>query len=247
MRPNLPRSPHALPESGGRSLLHPGPDVMPLRRDWMVRAVLIMAAMLVALAVLGVWLNHRPLPFDVQRWGESGGDGRGRMLQSLLAQTGFAGFSRAEVEGYIGPADFEERQFWFDLGPADVSTPLEPRARVGDTARLYGVFSHDRDGAITEVLFSRRRPLLGSSLFDSTLWFGSMRSERREMYTRTLGRLRALGLTRSTVESFLGPADGHRVRAHYSVGNSNFVLGSDRSLILEYDQQEMVSLMKVSD
>ncbi len=231
----------------GRPLLSSEPEVVPMQRDWMSRAVLLMAVALLAIAAFGVWLRFRPIPYQTERWMTADGFDRGRMLSSLLAQTSFVDFPRADVEHYLGGADFDERQFWYDLGPADPESVTEPRAMVGDSTRLYAVFSFGRDGQISQVLYSRRRPVLGSESFDSTLWFGDDRSKRRAMFTRTLGELRARSLDRLTIETFLGPSDGVRVRSHYDVGLAGDIIGTHKALVLEYDELDVVRNANVVD
>lgn len=228
-------------------MLHPESVVVPVRRDWVARAVLWLALVLLALSAFGVWLRFRPVPYQTQRWMEAGGFDRGRMLESLLSQTNFVGFPRVDVEHYLGPANFDERQFWYDLGPSDPSGIIEPRANVGDSLRLYGVFSYDRDGQISQILYNRRRPVLGSAPFDSAGWFGSDRAARRMMFTRTLGELRARSLDRATIEALLGPPDGGRVRAHYDVGLGGDFFGSQKALVLEFDHLDVVTTTMVID
>ena len=131
----------------GRPLLSGEPEIVPMQRDWMSRAVLLMAVALLAIAAFGVWLRFRPVPYQTERWLTSGGFDRGRMLSSLMAQTTFDKFPRADVEHYLGRPDFDERQFWYDLGPADPdrrTATLSPSSAW--TARL------DRLAAIVRFL-----------------------------------------------------------------------------------------------
>jgi hypothetical protein len=178
-------------------------------RPWLPRMLIVFAVLLVLLAIFGLHLRYRPLPFDPARWQTSTGSTRGRMLNSLLEQTDFVGFTRVEVEVYLGKADFDDRLFWYDLGPDAGQVQIDPRADVGDPSRLYGIFQHDRGRLILEVLYNHRRPTLGSERFDSTGWFGDDPSVRRPMFLNALGRLRALGLTRDVIQGFLGPPDGY--------------------------------------
>lgn len=231
----------------GRPLLSTDPEIVPMQRDWMSRAVLILAVVLLAIAAFGVWLRFRPIPYQTERWMTSDRFDRGRMLSSLLAQTRFVDFPRTDVEHYLGRADFDERQFWYDLGPADDDAVPEPRAMVGDSTRLYAVFSFDHDGQISQVLYSRRRPLLGSEKFDSTAWFGGEQSRRRAMLTRALGELRSRTLSRLSVETFLGPADGARVRAHYSVGLAGGIIGKHKALVFDYNEWDIVKSATILD
>jgi hypothetical protein len=213
----------------------------------MSRAVLLMAIALLVIAAFGVWLRFRPAPYQTERWMTSGGFDRGRMLKSLLDQTTFVDFPRSDVEHYIGRPDFDERQFWYDLGPADSESFPEPRATVGDPSRLSVVFSFDRDGQISQVLYSRRRPVLGSQPFDSVGWFSSDRSMRRAMLTRALGELRSRSLDRINAESLLGPPDGIRIRSHYDVGLAGEFIGSHKALVLEYDETDIARSATVVD
>lgn len=231
----------------GQPILAEAPDIVPLQRDWMTKAVIGLAVLLLAIAAFGVWLRFRPIPYSPERWVTASGLDRGRMLSSLLEKADFVGFSRTDVEHYLGPANFDERQFWYDLGPADPSAVVEPRANVGEVDRLHAVFSFERDGSISQILYSRRRPLLGSAAFDSTGWFGEDRSKRREMFTRTLGELRARSLDRITIESLLGPADGSRIRAHYDVGLAGSFIGTHKALVLEYNDLDVVLSSHITD
>jgi len=231
----------------GRPLLSSEPEIVPLQRDWMSRAVVMMAIVLVAVAAFGVWLRFRPIPYQTDRWMDAGGFDRGRMLDALLTQTRFVDFPRTDVERYLGPADFDERQFWYDLGPADAESVVEPRAMVGDTSRLYAVFSFDRDAKITQVLYSRRRPVLGSENFDESEWSGSNHSRRRAMFIRVLGKLRATSFDRWNAESLLGTPDGVRVRTHYDVGLGGAFIGTHKALVLEYDESDVVRSATVVD
>lgn len=243
MRPRIGKPSELGPS--GRPILSEGPDIVPVRRDWIARAVLIMALALLAMATFGVWLRFRPIPYDPVKWSQSGGFDRGRMLTSLLSKSNFVGLTRTDVEHYLGPANFDERQFWYDLGPSDLGVDKDPRADVGDQSRLYGVFAYDLTGGVTEIIYSQRRPVLGSTPFDSAAWFGGNPSQRRAMLTRALGRLRASGLYRNNVESVLGPPDGSRIRAHYDVGQGGKFLGSHKALVLEYDTNDVVTTSAV--
>jgi hypothetical protein len=231
----------------GTSLLHPGPDVVPLKKDWVARTVLLLALALLALSAFGVWLRFRPVPYETSRWLRSSSFDRGRMLSSLLGQTDFVGFPRVDVEHYIGPADYDERQIWYDLGPADTGATREARAAVGDPSRLYAVFRHDPVGGVIELNYSYRRPTLGSAPFDSTVWFGEDRAARRSMFTRTLARLRGMGFSVDAIESLLGPPDGARVRGHYQVGLGGALIGSQKALVLDYDASDRVVTSAVID
>jgi len=199
------------------------------------------------LAGAGMYLANRPLPFEPARWQTSLGSTRGRMLKSLLAQTDFAGFPRSEVEVYLGPADFDDRLFWYDLGPAGDEAPVDPRAAVGDPSYLYGVFAFDRTGTVTEVLYNHRRPTLGSNPFDSTGWFSGDSSTRRAMFLRALGRLRGLGMTRAAALGLLGVPDGERVRGQYDVGRGGAIFGAQKALILEYTVGDTVRASHVAE
>lgn len=215
------------------------PDMFSLRRSWMSRVTLFSALALAALAVIAVYLSSRPLTFDPALWRTASNSERARMLNSLLGQTDFVGFSRPEVEYYLGVPEFEERIFWYDLGLYSQDSPLDPRGDVGDSTHLFGVFRHDGAGTIKEVVFSHRRPTLGRLAFDSTVWFSGAPADRQEVFTRALGRIRALGLTKSVATGLLGPPDGWRVRSEYNVGRTWF-LGGQRALIIEFAEADTV-------
>jgi hypothetical protein len=214
---------------------------------WLPRLLILFCIALVLMAVFGLYLRYRPLPFDPAVWLTANGTTRGRMLGSLLEQTDFVGFTRPEVEAYLGKPEFDDRLFWYDLGPDSAQTPIDPRAAIGDPARLYGVFHHDRGGIILEVLYNHRRPTLGSAKFDSAGWFGGDPAVRRTMFLNALGKLRNLGLTRDVVQDLLGPPDGHRVRAQYDVGFGGAIYGTRKALILTYDDGNVVTESKVTD
>jgi hypothetical protein len=230
-----------------RPILEPSPDVIPLRHNWMTRAVLSVAVATLALAIVGLWLHLRPRPFSPARWHTALGPERGRMLRSLLSQTDFVGFTRANVEIYLDAPDFDERQFWYDLGSLGEVQPVDPRAAVGDSTRLYVVFSYNPAGAITDVLYNHRRPTLGSAPFDSTSWFGPEHTARRAVITNALGRIRNRGPSLTAAQDLLGPADGARVRAHYDVGSGGTLFGSQKALILEYNPNDIVTASIVVD
>jgi hypothetical protein len=181
------------------------------------------------------------------RWQQASGFDRGRMLKSLLSQTEFAGFTRPEVEHYLGPSDFDERQFWYDLGPVDAGLEREARADVGEPGHLAAVFSYEPTGSIESVLYSYRRPVFGSAPFDSAGWFGDDRAVRQSMFTNGLRRLRAMGLNRATTRLLFGPPDGNRNRAHYHVGMAGAFIGSGKALILSYDDDDTVIEMHITD
>lgn len=205
-----------------------------------MRLLLVSAVVLLLLAVAGVWFRFRPLTFHPIRWQETSGFDRGRMLSSLLGQADFVGFTRAEVEVYLGRPDFDERQFWYDLGRDTSGALPDARAAIGDPGRLYAVFVHDAAGLITNVLYSLRRPIFGSEPFDSAGWSAADAPARRGMFARTLRKLRASGMRRGTIQRLLGPPDGWRVRAHYDVGNGGAFIGPKKALIIEYDADGVV-------
>lgn len=214
---------------------------------WLPRLLILFCIALVVMAVFGLYMRYRPLPFDPGHWQTANGTNRGRMLGSLLEQTDFVGFTRAEVETYLGAPEFDDRLFWYDLGPDTAQTPADPRAAIGDPARLYGVFHHNRGGMILEVLYNHRRPTLGSAKFDSSGWFGDDPSVRRTMFLDALGKLRILGLSRNVVQDLLGPPDGHRVRAQYDVGFGGAIYGTRKALIFTYDDSHVVIESEVTD
>lgn len=214
------------------------PDM--IGRRGLTRILVIMALILTFFAIVGVYLTYRPRPFNPVLWQSATSNERGRMLSSLMKQTNFIGFSRDEVQVYLGRADFDERLFWYDLGPETGEGAVDPRADVGDPGHLYGVFRQNAAGLILEVLYSHRRPILGSQPYDSTAWFAGTPTDRRTMFTRALGEIRSTGLTRANVTSLLGEPDGHRVRGEYDVGPGSTPYGTPRALILDYNDQDIV-------
>lgn len=215
------------------------PDMFPVQRSWLPRALLMSALALAVMAAAAVYLSSGPLTFDPVAWREATSGERSRMLGSLLKQTDFVGFSRPEVEYYLGVPEFDERIFWYDLGQYSGDGPLDPRGDVGDSTHLFGVFRQDGAGNIEEVVFSHRRPTMGREFFDSTLWFSNTRADRQQVFTRALGRIRALGLSKGVATRLLGPPDGSRVRSEYNVGRTWF-LGGQRALILEFGAADTV-------
>lgn len=230
-----------------RLSLADSPGLSPPQRTWIVPALWVTACGLAVLAAAAIYINFRALPFDPAAWRTAGGLERARMLSSLLQQTDFNGFSRPEVEYYLGVPEFDERLFWYDLGEYDATVPIDPRGDVGSRDRLYGVFRQDPGGTIQEVVFSHRRPVLGSDFFDSTLWFSDARAERQRIFTRALGRLRALGLSRANTAAFLGPPDGWRVRSEYNVGRPGRFFGGHRALVIEFDAADTVRASFLAD
>jgi hypothetical protein len=228
-------------------IVKPSPEVTPFRQNWMALVSLLLAVFLLALAAFGLWLHFRPRPFSPARWQNALGPERGRMVGSLRSQTDFVGFTRASVEIYLGTPNFDERRFWYDLGPTPGDLPLDPRAAVGDSLRLCVAFSYDPAGAITDVLYNHRRPTLGSAVFDSLVWLNRDHAPRTGIITNALGRIRARGMSLVDVQDLLGPADGARVRAHYDVGSGGTPFGSQKALTLEYNPNDVVTSSAVID
>ena len=222
------------------------PEIMPPRRG-MARALIAITVALVLLAVFGLYLQYRPVPFDPVAWRDASRTLRSRMLESLLDQTNFVGFARDEVRFYLGPAEFDERLFWYDLGSAEGDPPVNPSGDVGAQDRLFGVFHHDEDGLVLEVLYSHRRPLLGSADFDPTTWANATPDTRRAMFTSALRTIRSRGLDRRVVIALLGPPDGERVRAEYAVGSGMIPYAANRALIIEYNRDDIVDTSFVQE
>lgn len=222
-------------------------DEPPPQSRRLVRWLIAATVALVAMAGLGLYLQYRPLPFSPDRWKSAGAAERGRMLSSLRKQTDFVGFTRPEVEYYLGAPDFDERQFWYDLGRDTSGAARDARARIGDPQKLYGVFNFSETGAITEVLYSRRRPVLGSAPFDSAGWSDGSPTERRLMFTNSLSRLRSIGLSYANAHRLLGPHDGIRVRGQYAAGSGGGMLGTAKALIVEYDDLDVVVSSHVTE
>jgi hypothetical protein len=234
-----------MPPSAQPPLEKPGAYLPP--RPWLPRAVALLAVTLALLAGAGMYLAYRPLPFSPTIWQTSLGSTRGRMLKSLLAQTNFVGFPRSEVELYLGSADFDDRLIWYDLGPVQDDSPVDPRAAIGDPGHLYGVFAYDQTGTIKEVLYNHRRPTLGSQSFDSTGWFGGDPLARRAMFLRALAELRGLGMTRSAAVGLLGVPAGERVHGQYDVGRGGKIFSAEKALILEYTPGDTVQASHVDE
>lgn len=214
------------------------PDIMRPNKA-LIRGLIAAAIALVALAVFALYLQYRSIAFDPTAWRTASSSERARMLESLLEQTNFIGFNREEVVFYLGPAEYDERLFWYDLGVIETEHTVDPRGDVGDPDHLFGVFRYDIGGVILDVLYSHRRPVLGSQEFDSTAWANGTPAERRAMFTRALGHIRGRGLEKSVVTNLLGPPDGTRVRAEYNVG-ARMPYGGNRALILEYGPDDIV-------
>ncbi|MBD3298348.1 MAG: hypothetical protein GF341_06820 [candidate division Zixibacteria bacterium] len=205
----------------------------------LTRGLIVMAVVLAAFAAFALYLNYRPMAFDPTAWRNATSTERARMLESLRDQTDFVGFTRDEVAFYLGPAEFDERLFWYDLGEVETVYSIDPRADVGNPGHLYGVFRHDPGGVILDVLFSHRRPTVGSEPFDSTAWANAEPKERRTMFTSALRTIRNRGLQRYVVTNLLGPPDGLRVRAEYDVG-AIMPYTSHRALVIEYGRDNIV-------
>jgi hypothetical protein len=67
------------------------------------------------------------------------------------------------------------------------------------------------------------------------------------MFTNALGKLRKGELSKRSVQRFLGPPDGFRVRAQYDVGFAGAVFGSNKALSLVYDPSDIVIHSEVTD
>jgi hypothetical protein len=246
------------PESEISSRLNWDSDYVPERRllnvaaedqqpPWVRRALLLTMLMLLLFVVGGVYMKYRPLDYTPMRWLTAHGFDRGRMLASLLGETDFVGFTREDVQTYLGRPDLDERQIWYDIGPADRNLVRDARADVGDLSRLLAVFTYGKTGQVSDVLYSYRRPTLGSEPFDSVGWFGEDPDLRLSMFPSVLRRLRNLGLSKSMVERLLGPPTGRRVRAHYAVGNGGQFIGTSKALVVSYNRNDVALSTVVVD
>jgi hypothetical protein len=247
------------PESGIGSRLNWDADFVPEQRlhnlsdeegqqpPWVRRSLFLSAFLLILMSSGAVYLKYRPITYTPMRWFEASGFDRGRMLKSLFAQADFVGFVRGDAQIYLGKPGLDERQIWYDIGSADRNLIREARADVGDSTRLMAVFTYGKTGQIRDVLYSYRRPTLGSEPFDSAGWFGDDVDNRTTMFPYVLRRLRNLGMSKSVVERLLGPPTGHRIRAHYYVGNGGQIIGTSKALVLSYDRNGVVESVDVVD
>ncbi len=179
------------------------------------------------------------LPFNDKLWQESNRGTRGRMVKSLLESNDFSGFSRGEVMVYLGLPDFDERLYWYHLGPTDPPHKRSARTPVGDSAQFIICFRADMQNEIAEVLLDRRPDSLArkefNEKFDEEKWQAATPAERGKMVKNLLSHHRWTGRPSSDLLSRLGPPDGELFRMHYDVGKAGKLFSFGHALVFVFD------------
>ena len=188
--------------------------------------------------VVAAWLFYdtvKLLPFNDKVWREAERRTRGRMVKSLLTKTDFTGFSRGEVITYLGVPDYDERLYWYNLGPTNALHKRSARTPVGDSSQFIIVFRADMQNQIVEVLLDRRPDSLKEEPFDAARWKAGPPAERGAMVKNLLGHQRWVRQPSSDLLERLGPADGELFRTHYDVGNAGKLFSMGHALIFIFD------------
>lgn len=188
-----------------------------------------------ALATILLYNTYKPLPFNDILWQESGRQVRGRMVKNLLANNDFAGFSRGEVITWLGAPDFDERLYWYDLGPTTAPPKRGARTPVGDSTQFIIVFRADIQNQIIEVLFDRRPDTLGGEEFDENVWHIARPAERAKMVRNLVSHHRWVGRPATGLLEHLGSPDGELFRTHYDVGNAGKIYSFGHALVFIFD------------
>jgi hypothetical protein len=202
--------------------------------------ILICAAFVIVAGVL-FYNTVKLLPFNDELWRESERRTRGRMVKNLLANNDFTGFSRGEVMAYLGPPDYDERLYWYNLGPTNAPHKRSGRTPVGDSSQFIIVFRADIQNQIDEVLLDRRPDSLGQEEFTEEKWRAATSIERGRMVTRLLSRHRWIRHPATDLLHRLGPPDGELFRTHYDVGNAGKLISFGHALVFVFDNTAHVT------
>lgn len=200
------------------------------------RMLLVIGVGFVVVASLLLYSTFKLLPFNDALWQESGRHVRGRMVKNLLANTDFTGFSRGEVITWLGAPDFDERLYWYNLGPTTAPHVRSARTPVGDSSQFIIVFQADIQNQIVEVLFDRRPDSLGGETFDENVWQIAPRAERGKMARNLVSHYRWVGHPATDLLKRLGPPDGELFRTHYDVGNAGKIYSFGHALVFIFDE-----------
>ena len=198
----------------------------------------------VLFAVLAAWLFYdtvKLLPFNDKVWRESDRRTRGRMVQSLLAKSNFTGLSRGEVITYLGMPDYDERLYWYNLGPTTAPHKRSARTPVGDSTQFIIVFRADMQNQIVEVLLDRAPDSLKDVPFDDARWKAGTPAERGAMVKNLLSHHRWVRHPSDELLDRLGPVDGELFRTHYDVGNAGKLYSMGHALIFVWDSTAHVT------
>jgi len=200
------------------------------------RMLLVIGAGFVVVTALLLHHTFKLLPFNDNLWQESGRHVRGRMVKNLLANNDFNGFSRGEVIKWLGAPDYDERLYWYNLGPTTAPHRCSARTPVGDSSQFTIVFRADIQNQIVEVLLDRRPDSLGDETFDENVWHIAPAAERGKMVKNLLGHHRWVGQPATDLLKRLGPPDGELFRTHYDVGNAGKIYSFGHALVFIFDE-----------
>jgi len=206
-----------------------------------LRWLAIICAGFVLVAGILLYNTVKLLPFNDEVWKESSRTVRGRMVENLLANNDFTGFSRGEVMAYLGPPDFDERLYWYHLGPTNAPHKRSARTPVGDSTQFIICFRADILNEIDQVLLDRRPDSLAKEEFYDEKWQVATPVERGRMVLNLLSHHRWTGRPADDLYTYLGPPDGELFRTHYDVGKAGKLFSFGHALIFVFDSTAHVT------
>jgi len=195
---------------------------------------LIGAGFVLVAAVL-LYNTFKLLPFNDKLWLESTGRERGRMVKNLLENNDFTGFSRGDVITWLGAPDFDERLYWYNLGPTDGLHKRSARTPVGDSSQFTLVFRAGIQNQIAEVLLDRRPTSMGNEEFDQEKWMAATPAERGRMVKNLISHHQFIRRPSAELAERLGPPDGELYRTHYNVSTAGKIFSASHALIFVFD------------
>lgn len=199
------------------------------------RWLMLIGAGFVIVATILLYNTFKLLPFNDALWQENSRQVRGRMVDNLLENNDFTGFSRGEVITWLGAPDFDERLYWYNLGPTTAPHRRGARTPVGDSTQFIIVFRADIQNQLVEVLFDRRPDTLSSEEFDENVWQIARPAERARMVKNLLSHHRWVDRPATDLRERLGPPDGELFRTHYDVGNAGKIYSFGHALVFIFD------------
>jgi hypothetical protein len=185
--------------------------------------------------------TYKLLPFNNTLWQNSLPRDRGRMVGNLLANNDFTGFSRGEVITWLGVPGYDERLYWYNLGPTDGPHVRSARTPVGDSSQFVIVFRADIQNQIAEIMLDRRPDSMGTEEFDEAKWQAAGPAERGQMVVNLIGHHRFIRRPAAELLERLGPPDGKLFRTQYSVGTAGKIFSFGHALIFVFDSTGHVS------
>jgi hypothetical protein len=195
----------------------------------------------VIIAAILMYNTFKLLPFNDKLWQSSTGRDRGRMVKDLLAHNDFTGFSRGDVITWLGIPDFDERLYWYNLGPTDAPHEFSANAPVGDSTQFTLVFRANIQNQIAEIMLERRPDSLGNEKFDEAKWKAGSPAERGKMVKNLISHYQFIRRPSAELPDRLGPPDGELFRTQYDVGNAGKVFSFGHALIFVFDSTGHVS------